>query len=91
MHDKISNGIGTDINKDGVFVHLDEEENELGWINHKWNCGDGRDNFYTQGGDGILLGLSDNSHSTNGAWCDADFVEDHRFICERDESALLIK
>ena len=79
---------GTDINKDGVFVHLHDEEDELQFINHKWNCGNGRDDFYTHGGDAILLGMSHNFHAMNSAWCDADMTEEHKFICEKDESAL---
>merc|ERR1719348_1889403 len=49
----------TDFEKKGVWVHDNDDSNELQWINHKWNCdGNGGTNqFYSHGGDAILFGI----------------------------------
>ena len=74
--------LGTDFGGNGIWVHDNDENNELTWINHKWNCGNaGRDDFYTHGGDAILFGISKGSFF-NGAWCDYESYKSYRFICE---------
>ena len=52
-------------------------------MNHKWNCdGTGvRDEFFSGGGDAILLSMCNHPHC-NGAWCDWDSNRNYQFICE---------
>ena len=76
--------VATDFEKKGVWVHDNDDSNELQWINHKWNCdgNGGTHQFYSHGGDAILLGIRNGLLLVNGAWCDWESSSARQFICE---------
>ena len=43
-----------------------------------------RDDFFTQGGRAIALGVSRLSHASNAAWCDAEPSAQLYFVCEAE-------